>query len=1425
MTIVTKANIKNKQVKIVLLIIYFISISLMANEKNVNISKIFWSKGYIYEIEHDYKRAYENYVISANEINVPNKPKDFDSNYILWSIEAILKILQEYPELSTIKDELYYWNLKLLNSKNTKLQDAAILRIYSKAKNYEDNNDYKNAYKYYLALANKIDSINADEEYYDNYIIWSIDNIRKILKNNHSVSTIKNEKEYWTSKLRNSKSKIARNLDISSAWNKAYKLEKKKDFKNAYKYYKISANLGDTMSMVFLSKVLEKKPKLSTIENEIEFWLLKAVENVPSKDESFAITSLEKYYRDTNQTKKRKVFMQDMYEKYHNLQLGCSLASTLYFEKDYIKSFDLAKEIYEKNENLPLFNSCVSTLGYIYSRGQNGIAKNIKKALELQIDYFNQKKEDYLIAVSIAELYLEEKKDYKNAQKWYEIAYNIKKDEQYLNRVEEYKKIQPIYILDKKINQELYPIINNTLLEKNILANTGSNKYIFFATPNKDIKMFEGNTLKFLKSFRGWIGEGVDGLTTAMAFDEKNNLLYATGFNSFEDLSKNEIIKVFDINNGKIINTIDNKNSGTPLNIIISNDGKYLLAINNNGSSFNIIETKSNNLLTFKTISADYRYGIIKQRNNDYFIYILDKDNYINIFSLKKERLIERKQFEGELSFCEKNILLRKGNNIFEVYDYNYKLLHTKKMSNNVIFKNVSLSEDCSKLVFSKNKTVEIFDLDTQQVIRRLDFDNPILQAYLGTSNNLYYMIENKLSLLNLDLNTTYEYQIEKDKKLKYINGLNDTQLDIGYEDNNFIFDSIKLQLFSSDTKSKTNQNNIETTLSYKTIDNRMIEIYNDKNILFKINLYLNSIQKVQIIDDKFIWVDVGYVFIYNLKGELICQIDTLPTTQKNFYMYQNKLYTYGDDNIIHIWNINEIKNINISKNEVFDQEFLKSLNNLYNMNILDFLNTLTTDFIKEQVEINKWSITPTKEEYSQSFKALLVKKEKIKPTASLYIKNAKDWILYTPEGLFTYGGEGYRLLKYHQNQGLYKEAKIIENDQLFDKFYRPDLIKKILAGEKVDIPMDVKSVILNILPPELKILVNKMLNNKDIELTYQICDAGNGIADPKLVINGQAINPPTNRGFTIGKIKSKKEKCKVYKSIHTLYPGKSTIELKAYDKDKNIANISEKIEINADYKIIEKSNISYGKHTNVDDSLENAIVLDKSNLYLLSLAVSDYKDDSYDLRYPVKDVSAIKEQLLTKSKKTFENIYTYELHDDKVSKENIDKIFNDIAHKIKMNDTFVLYIAGHGTTVDGKYQFIPYEITNKISIDNLKENLSKIAANTNKSLVMLDTCYSGTIIDNINDVATKNRLAYDSTINYIVASSSDQVALEGYKNHGIFTYSVLDAFEKNDKLQVWGLADHVSEVVPNITQEKFHFSQIPQAKLNQNFILSGDEK
>ena len=1099
----------------------------------------------------------------------------------------------------------------------------------------------------------------------------------------------------------------------------AWIYEKKKDYKKAYKNYKESANLGNNdaiLSIIYLNDI-SVIPK-----EEYLMWMKKGVE---SKLE-LAYAPLSKYYSDQylyylekKDFKILKVFLEKLYYEDKNLEMGCNLSS--YYlnllnnqpETNYEKVYEIAKEIIDTNPNNKNIYTCYENLAYLYRTGKH-VSKDLDKAKELY-------KKSSEVSLEFA------------AQSASE-AMNDIKDE--IDR-------EKVHFENHKVKDErIYPILNNFTKKEQVFSILESNKYFFLSVNDKSIKMYDKNNLKLLNEFKFYVSSGMNGNALQMAFDENKKLLYFSVLNNDKDLSKNDLIHVLDVKSGKIIRTLKNIYAIRNTYLNISDDGKYLIAINNK-NLINIIniETNENQHYNLKGEGNFVAANIIKE-NEDYIVYLGNKNNgKIYKYSLNLRKNISVEDFNNQTKFRQ----------------------------------------------FNENQASKVF--------RNLE----------------------SIEIQNININDNNIIELNFDSKFK-----------------EFDLKNFKLNDLKNFTKGEIKKNS--NLIINQKYGGEIIEFVNKVNDYKKEFLLMNEIKILNSysIKNKYLFLltsDISFMPILNDRGELIANLQGISAFPKDVLFRDNNLILLGQDNVIHIFNLSELDSLKYSHNE-YDEEILNGYSDHLGKNkeemIKEFEN-MDKEIIDEQLlgmqNLYKLSFTPTKEQLKNFFSLFFIKKEVVFPKLSLFIKNEKDWIIYTPEGLFTYGGNGKDLLKYHQNQGLYKEAKIIENDRLFEKFYRPDLIKKILAGEKVEIPMDVKSVILNIMPPELKILVNKMLNTKDIELTYQVCDAGNGIADAKLIINGQAINPPQSRGFSIEQIDNQNDKCKIYKSVHTLYPGKSTIEFKAYDKDMNIANISDKVEVTADYKIIEKS-----KNMSIDDikKLEtenNNIVLEKSNLYFLSLAVAEYEDKNYNLKYTVNDVESVKEKFVKNSKNTFENIFTYKQQDNEVSRENIDKMFDEISKKLKLNDTFVLYIAGHGTIKDGKYQFIPYKIDEKISIDNIKQNLAKIANYTNKSLVMLDTCYSGAVIENISDNATTNRLSHDNnSINYIVASSSEQVALEGYNNHGIFTYSVLDAFDRNQTLKVNVLSEHVTELVPKITQEKFHFEQRPQVKLNKNFILSDDE-
>lgn len=61
--------------------------------------------------------------------------------------------------------------------------------------------------------------------------------------------------------------------------------------------------------------------------------------------------------------------------------------------------------------------------------------------------------------------------------------------------------------------------------------------------------------------------------------------------------------------------------------------------------------------------------------------------------------------------------------------------------------------------------------------------------------------------------------------------------------------------------------------------------------------------------------------------------------------------------------------------------------------------------------------------------------------------------------------------------------------------------------------------------------------------------------------------------------------------------------------------------------------------------------------LYLVTIGTSDYKDDRYDLTYPVKDAKDLSNLMISNPNETYNDIYVEELYDKGVTNENISKL------------------------------------------------------------------------------------------------------------------------------------------------------------------------
>ena len=418
---------------------------------------------------------------------------------------------------------------------------------------------------------------------------------------------------------------------------------------------------------------------------------------------------------------------------------------------------------------------------------------------------------------------------------------------------------------------------------------------------------------------------------------------------------------------------------------------------------------------------------------------------------------------------------------------------------------------------------------------------------------------------------------------------------------------------------------------------------------------------------------------------------------------------------------------------------------------------------------------------------------------------NLKDdeWLTYTPEGFFA-GSEWATKNLVHIVDGM----KTVGIDQMYDSLYRPDLVSAKLSGEDISPyaqKVNFASLVQTGSAPVVTFLsLDDEVKERDVTIEFAIENTGGGIGEVNLLLNGKNIrlyeNVPSKSGQTL-----------YFSHTVTLQNGENTLELYA----KNEAGKVESL----------RSRKTLNWHGNVK----------KPNLYVLTVAVNQYRDADLRLRYAVPDAKFIVQGFSNQKKSLYQNVFTFSLFDGDVTKEGIKSSFEKLGSQIQPDDVFVFYIAGHGVTYDedGDYYYLPSDFRYRNAQDIEKQGISKkdlihflTLIKASKTLVLMDTCNSGSFLGGstrgLSEKTAVDRLTRSTGHATIVASLKSQVAMEGYKGHGIFTYIFVEGLSgkadaNNDGfITLQELSGYVEEEVPRRSYEKWGYEQTPMRDLRR---------
>ncbi|WP_158233393.1 caspase family protein [Reichenbachiella sp. 5M10] len=404
----------------------------------------------------------------------------------------------------------------------------------------------------------------------------------------------------------------------------------------------------------------------------------------------------------------------------------------------------------------------------------------------------------------------------------------------------------------------------------------------------------------------------------------------------------------------------------------------------------------------------------------------------------------------------------------------------------------------------------------------------------------------------------------------------------------------------------------------------------------------------------------------------------------------------------------------------------------------------------------------------------------------------ARDWLTKSSRGYFD-ATEAAR-----ENVFFVEGVKSYALDQFFEEFYRPDILEQSLQlGADVHYDSDLKQKLLDSPPPTVEIVSPKpgeRPTSKEIDVVIKLTNQGGGVDELRLLHNGKRVMG-NERGLMDADTHGKS----LYKHVSIgLVPGKNVISVSGFSEER------------IESQIIEREVMYEG-------------IVDQITCHVVAIGINTYKNPILNLNYAKEDAEGFVDLIKKKGKNLYDDLKLYPLYNTEASKENIYKVLDEVARQAKPEDVLLVYYAGHGSTVDGDFYFIPTENVRLYDQKKLKEHaihagdmqvkLAHIAAL--KQMVVIDACQSGSSTQLLASRGAEEekamaQLSRSTGVHILAASGSEQYATEFAElGHGLFTYVLLEALSgsadgapADGKVTIYELKSYLDDQVPEYSSK-----------------------
>ena len=440
---------------------------------------------------------------------------------------------------------------------------------------------------------------------------------------------------------------------------------------------------------------------------------------------------------------------------------------------------------------------------------------------------------------------------------------------------------------------------------------------------------------------------------------------------------------------------------------------------------------------------------------------------------------------------------------------------------------------------------------------------------------------------------------------------------------------------------------------------------------------------------------------------------------------------------------------------------------------------------------------------------------------ATLFVASDNEWVCWTPQGYYAASAGGEKYIGWHINHGMEHAADYYPVSVFRDQYHHPELVKRTIAlgsFEQAVATINAESskdlVVRSApaLPPAFTWLAPQAptIETTEPHVTIRVAvRSKSAIKTVKILVNGRTQVPdhklpPTGRDSD------------VYREIiHEveLTEGRNAIAVFAANQDAEVV------------------------------SPERVVMYNppgskwwKPDLYMISIGISAYPSSIPCLNYADDDAKALSHEFRQQQGTLFKNVHIQELYDDEATRDNIVEALEWLEQHTTQHDVAIIFVAAHGYNEKKKYYLLPVdgdpERLRSTAVD-WRDFIEVLGNLQSRVLFFLDTCHSGQLGADLyalrggavdNTEAIRELASDENGVVVMAASTGKEWAIELQdQQHGAFTQALLEGLrDGRADLTLDGIVhlrelDHyLSERVKELTKGRQHPTTVKPSTISR---------